>query len=91
MIDRYGEGDAALGLLERRWFASMSAARALQAECEVLRGVMELAEGAWRRARIELARLEEIRDALGEELADRDRLLDIPSRDPSSCRMSSAA
>ncbi len=72
MIDRNAEGDAATGLLERRWFASIRAVRALQAECEILREVMEQAEAAWRRARSELVRFEELRDALGEELAERD-------------------
>ena len=41
MIDRYTDRDAAANLLERRWFSSIAAARAMQAECEVLREVME--------------------------------------------------
>lgn len=65
-----GDSDAAAALLERRWFASMRAVRAMQGECEVLREVMQLAENAWRRARNELIRLELLRDALGEELAE---------------------
>ncbi len=69
MIDRNAEGDAAAALLERRWFASITAVRTLQAECDILREVMEQAEAAWRRARSELVRLEELRDALGDELA----------------------
>ncbi len=72
MTDRDADGDAAADLLERRWFASIAAARAKQAECEALREIMEHAEGAWWRARSELARLEALRDALGEELAQRD-------------------
>jgi len=72
MIDRNADGDAAASLLERRWFASIAAARAMQAECEVLREVVALAEDSWRRARDQLARLETMRDALGEELADRE-------------------
>jgi len=63
------DGDAALALAERRWFASQAAVRAMQAECDTLREVIEMAECAWRRARIELARLETLRDALGDELA----------------------
>ncbi len=64
------DGDAASTLLERRWFASIAAARAMQAECEVLREVVALTEESWRRACTQLARLETLRDALGEELAD---------------------
>ncbi len=70
MINRDADGDAAAALLERRWFASITAARAMQAECDLLREVMELAEDAWRRARGQLVRLEALRDALGEHLAD---------------------
>ncbi len=69
MIDRNADGDATAALLERRWFASIAAVRTLQAECDILREVMEQAEAAWRRARTELARLGALRDALGEELA----------------------
>ena len=64
------DGDAASTLLERRWFASIAAARAMRAECEVLREVVALSEDSWRRACSQLARLEALRDALGEELAD---------------------
>ena len=70
MIDRNADGDAAAILLERRWFAFIAAARAMQAECEVLREVVMLAEDSWRRACRQLARLEALRDALGEELTD---------------------
>jgi hypothetical protein len=68
MFDRNADGDAAANLLERRWFSSIAAVRAMQAECEVLREVMELAEGAWRRARTQLAEYEALRDALGDQL-----------------------
>jgi len=66
--------DAAAAAAERRWFASMRAVRAMQTECETLRELLDMVEGAWRRARAELARLEALRDALGDELefADRD-------------------
>jgi hypothetical protein len=68
-----GDGeDARAALIERRWFASIAAVRATREECEVLRQVMETAEDAWRRARTELARLESLRDALGEALAERE-------------------
>ncbi len=72
MIDRDADGDAAAALVERRWFASITAVRAMQAECELLREVMELAEDAWRRARSQLVKLEALHDALGEELSRRD-------------------
>jgi len=91
MIDHHAEGDAGAGLLERRWFASMSAARVLEAECEALRELMECAEGAWRRARLRLVRLEAMRDALGEELAERDGRHRVSPPDLDGCRMSSAA
>jgi hypothetical protein len=72
MIDRYTDRDAAANLLERRWFSSIAAARAMQAECEVLREVMETAEAAWRRARTKLMELECLRDALGDQLTEID-------------------
>ena len=68
MIDRFTDRDAAANLLERRWFSSITAVRAAQAECEVLREVMELAESAWRRARTQLAELEDLSDRLGDQL-----------------------
>jgi hypothetical protein len=69
MIGGYTDPDAAANLLERRWFSSITAVRTAEAECEVLREVMEMAESAWRRARTQLAELECLRDALGDELA----------------------
>jgi hypothetical protein len=68
MIDGYTDRDAAANLLERRWFSSITAVRVAEAECEVLREVLELAETAWRRARTQLAELECLRDALGDEV-----------------------
>ena len=65
----YTDRDAAANLLERRWFSSITAVRVAEAECEVLREVLELAETAWRRARTQLAELECLRDALGDEVA----------------------
>jgi hypothetical protein len=69
MLDRYIDRDAAANLLERRWFSSITAVRAAQAECEMLREVMDLAEKTWRNARMQLAEIEALRDALGEQLA----------------------
>jgi hypothetical protein len=69
MLDRTVEQDAAAELLERCWFATLSAADSQRRECEALQAVMELAEASCRRARMRLARLESVRDALGDELA----------------------
>jgi hypothetical protein len=63
-------GDSAENLLERRWFASMAAARAKQAECEALLEVVAIARASWRDSRAELMNLEALRDALGEKMAE---------------------
>lgn len=81
MIDGYADRDAA-SLIERSWFSSIAAVRTAQAECEVLRKVMELAESAWRRARTQLAELEYLRDALGDQLADIDEQHPEPVSNP---------
>jgi hypothetical protein len=67
--DCYVDGEPAANILERRWFAASSAVKSLQAECDVLLAVAELAEDAWRRTCAQVAHLEAIRDALGERLA----------------------
>jgi DnaJ-domain-containing protein 1 len=64
------ESDVAANLLERRWFASMAAARVKQAECEALLEVMSLAKASWHDSRAELVKLEALRDALAEQLAE---------------------
>jgi hypothetical protein len=74
MIDGYTDPDAAAILLERRWFSSITAVRTAEAECDVLREVLQLADSAWRRARTQLAELEYLRDALGDELAALDEV-----------------
>jgi hypothetical protein len=84
MFDRHTDRDAAANLLERRWFSSIAAARALQAECEALRGVMETAEAAWRRARTKLMELECLRDALGDQLTEIDGQYDGAPAEPES-------
>jgi hypothetical protein len=88
MNDSYTDRDVAANLLERRWFSSITAVRAAEAECEVLREVLELAETAWRRARTQLAELECLRDALGEELAGLDEC--TATANASSCKHASA-
>jgi hypothetical protein len=88
MIDGYADPDAAANLLERRWFSSIRAVRDARSECEVLREVMELAETDWRRACTQLAELESLRDAFGEQLATRDghwRSAADSSPTPSKC------
>ena len=70
--DCYVDGGPAADILERRWFAASAAVKSLHAECDVLLGVVELAEDAWRRTRAQAAQLEAIRDALGERLAAMD-------------------
>jgi hypothetical protein len=72
MCDRYLAGDSATNLLERRWFAAGRAASEVQAECDALVQVLEMAQAAWRGARTRLAHLEALRDALGEELVAAD-------------------
>ena len=44
MSERYVDSDAAVNLLERRWFAAVAAAKAMQSECEVLKAVVRQAE-----------------------------------------------
>lgn len=67
--DRYVDGDAAVNLLERRWFAAVAAAKAMQSECEVLKAVVQQAEADLALAQEQLATLETLRDRLGEDLA----------------------
>jgi hypothetical protein len=68
MDHSYPAEDYAAGLLERRWFAANRAASEVQAECEALAHVLEMAQAAWRGARTRLEHLQALRDALGEEL-----------------------
>jgi hypothetical protein len=69
MSNRYTDGDAAAEMLERRWFATYRSAEAMRLECDMLREVVIAAEAAWRRALTQLAELESLHDALGDELA----------------------
>jgi hypothetical protein len=72
MSSAYMERDAAADMLERRWFAAFKAASAARAECEALLEAIEVTEAAWARAREQLGRLESLRNALGDELAELD-------------------
>jgi hypothetical protein len=69
MSDRYVDADAAMNLLERRWFAAVAAANAMHSECEVLSAVVQQAEADLRHAQARLATLEAVRDGLGAQLA----------------------
>jgi hypothetical protein len=71
-ISRYLEGGAAAEMLERRWFAAFKAASVARAECEALVDALKIAQAAWNEARNRLIKLESLRDALGEELAELD-------------------
>lgn len=66
------EGGAAADMLERRWFAAFNAASAARAECEALVDALQMTEAACCAARKRLVKLESLRDALGEELAELD-------------------
>lgn len=90
MIDQCADEyeDPASNQLERRWFAALTAVRAAQSECDVLREVTEQAEAAWRGARARLEVLERLRDTLGEGLAARDGNRTEPApRDSRPCAL----
>jgi hypothetical protein len=72
MAARVVDAEPATELLERRWFAAFAAVKSLQAECDVLLGVLELSGDEWRRACAQLAQLGALRDALGNQLAAMD-------------------
>jgi hypothetical protein len=88
MVNRCMDNDAAVNMLERRWFAAFKAASTVRAECEALRESMALTEAAWSLARARLCELESLRDALGEELESLDERED---RIPASSAVMSAA
>jgi len=54
---------------ERRWFALLTAIRSLQGECGVLLEASKLADVAWRRACMQLAEFEALRDLLEEQMS----------------------
>ena len=55
---------------EQRWFAAVSATKALQAECDVLRQVRDLADAEWQVARARLESFETLCDALSEDFLE---------------------
>ena len=74
MVDRELGAEAAGELIERRWFALLSAIRGLQGECAILLEASKLADVAWRRACLQLAEFEALRDALEEQMSARPSL-----------------
>jgi chromosome segregation ATPase len=88
MHTRFGEDDAARALIERRWFAFElhRAANRLREECESLAEELQATQDAWHYARSRLAELEDLRAALGEELARTDASRPGPAVDP-ECSM----
>jgi hypothetical protein len=91
MIDNFADSDPATEMLERRWFAAFKAASEARAECETLVEELKMTELAWESARTRLARLESLRDALGEELAELDMKPEEFAGRPVGCRTMSAA
>jgi hypothetical protein len=61
--------EATTELLERRWFAAMAAVESLREDCKIRLGIVAQAQDAWRRECEQLAKIEALRDALGEQLA----------------------
>lgn len=73
MIDRELGAEAA-EVIERRWFQLLSAIRGLQGECGILLEASELADIAWRRACVQLAEFEALREALEQQMYARPSL-----------------
>ena len=71
MVERESGADAAGELIERRWFALLSAIRSLEGECGILLEASKLADIAWQRAQVQLAEFEALRDALEEQMSAR--------------------
>jgi hypothetical protein len=67
-------GAEAAEVIERRWFELLSAIRGLQGECGILLEASKLADIAWRRACVQLAEFEALRDALEEQISARPSL-----------------
>jgi hypothetical protein len=74
MADRELGADATGELIERSWFALLSAIRSLQGESGILLEASKLADIAWRRSCAQLAQFEALRDALEEQMSARPSL-----------------
>ena len=68
-VDRESVAEESGEVIERRWFALLSAISSMQAECRTLLEVSKLADVAWRRACVRLAEFEAMRDALEEQMS----------------------
>src|ERR1700727_2694046 len=76
-LERHGEHEwatEAAEVIERRWFELLSAIKSLQGECGILLEASKLADIAWRRACVQLAEFEALRDALEEQMCARPSL-----------------
>ena len=71
LVEREWDAEAAGDMPERRWFALLSAIESMHSECAVLLEASKLADIAWRRACVQLAEFEALRDALDEEISAR--------------------
>jgi hypothetical protein len=91
MSNRYMDGDAAAEMLERRWFAMYKRTEEMRAECEAMREALAAAEIVWKRACGELAELEALRDALGDQLSHLDEYHPEPISQTSPGSVMSAA
>ena len=60
-------------LLQRRWFAALTATRRIEAECRQLLLALRYADETWRRACRELAEYEALAEALEKQLTCEDR------------------
>lgn len=69
IVDRDLGAEPATELLERRWFALLSAIESLQAECGLLLEASKLADVAWRRACVQLAEFQALRDEIEEQMS----------------------
>jgi hypothetical protein len=69
LVEREWDAEVAGDMPERRWFALLSAVENMQSECAVLLEASKLADVAWRRACVQLAEFEALRDALEEEIS----------------------
>ena len=80
LVEREWDADVGGDMPERRWFALLSAIENLHSECAVLLEASKLADVAWRRACVQLAEFEALRDALEEEISGKP--VPPPARQP---------
>ena len=68
VIDRDVGDEIEAELLERRWFAVLSAIGSLRAEYGILLEASKLADLAWRRTNVQLTEFEALQDMLEEQM-----------------------